>query len=265
MQTFKNKTELRHEKIRSMLIAADLVTVAEFRKNLNCSEATIRNDLRYLEEKGLLKRCYGGAVATGSTARHMNMNMRSVAYKKEKEAIAQHIVKSVLISGQTIILDSGSTSLEIAQRIVESELELTVLTNSFAIATILTHSSHVKFFLAGGSYDPEPGAFHDEFSIALFNTMRADICFLSVNGVSCDAGFTISGFEEASIKQAMIKASRQCYVIADHSKLGKTGLKVICDLSDVTALISNKHDHDEIVKELEASGLKIILAPLKDQ
>lgn len=265
MQTFKNKTELRHEKIRSMLIAAELVTVAEFRENLNCSEATIRNDLRYLEEKGLLKRCFGGAVATGSTARHTSMNMRSIVYKKEKEAIADYIVKSVLLSGQTIILDSGSTSLEVAQKIAASDLELTVLTNSFSIATVLTNSPRIKFFLAGGNYDPEPAAFHDEFSIALFNTMRADLCFLSVNGVSCDAGFTISGFEEAPIKQAMIRASHQCYVIADHSKLGKTGLKVICSLAEVTALISNKSDHEEIVKELEASGLRIVLAPLKDQ
>ena len=264
MQTAKKKTEIRHEKIRSMLIANDLVTVAEFRQALNCSEATIRNDLRYLEERGLLKRSYGGAVATGSTARRTNMNMRSVAYKKEKEAIAEYIVNHVLLSGQTIILDSGSTSLEIAQRIAESELELTVLTNSFTIAATLIHSPRVKLFLAGGNYDPEPAAFHDEFSVALFNTMRADICFLSVNGVSSEAGFTISGFEEAPIKQAMIKASHECYVIADHSKLGKIGLKVICNFSDVTALVCDKHNNDEIAKELEASGLRIILAPLND-
>ncbi len=265
MKITKSKTEIRHEKIRSMLIANDLVTVAEFCQTFNCSEATIRNDLRFLEERGLLKRSYGGAVATGHTAIHTNMNTRSVAYKKEKEAIANYIVNHLLTSGQTIILDSGSTCVEIAQSIVESELELTILTNSFAIATILTHSSRVKLFLTGGNYDPEPAAFHDEFSIALFNTMRADLCFLSVNGVSYEAGFTISGFEEAPIKQAMIRASRQNYVVADHSKLGKIGLKVICNLSDVTALVSDKFDSNEEIKALESAGLRIIFAPLDDK
>lgn len=189
----------------------------------------------------------------------MNMFTRSVAFKREKEAIAGYIVNQILQAGQTIILDSGTTNIEIAQKIVEASLKLTVLTNSFSVATILTKSPEIDLYMASGNYDHQSDAFHDELSRALFDTMRADLCFISVNGISTDAGFTISGAEEAPIKQAMIKASRHCYVPADHSKLGKTGLRVICGLQDVTALICDTYGGQEEVKTLIEAGLNVIL------
>ncbi len=260
MQKEKSKTEIRHEKIRGMLIANDLVTVAEFCQALDCSEATIRNDLRYLEELGLLKRSFGGAVANGKTALYSNMNMRSVAYRKEKESIAAYIVKHILSSGQTIILDSGSTAVEIAKKILESSLELTVLTNSFAAASLLTNSDKIKLYMASGCYDERSASFHDELSQALFETMRADICFLGVNGVSHEAGFTISGHEEASIKQAMIRCSQKCIVPADTSKLGKIGLKIICSLTDVDTLICDTDNGDGELDLLKSAGLNVVFA-----
>lgn len=260
MQKEKSKTEIRHEKIRGMLIANDLVTVAEFCQALNCSEATIRNDLRYLEEVGLLKRSFGGAVANGKTALYSNINVRSIAHRKEKELIARYIVEHVLNSGQTIILDSGSTTVEIAKKIIESSLELTILTNSFAAASILTHSDKIKLYMACGCYDNRTASFHDELSQALFETMRADICFLGINGVSHDAGFTISGHEEASIKQAMIRCSKKCIVPADNSKLGKIGLKIICGLSDVDTLICNTDNGNGELDLLKSAGLNVVFA-----
>lgn len=256
----KSKTEIRHEKIRGMLIANDLVTVAEFCQALDCSEATIRNDLRYLEEEGLLKRSFGGAVANGKTALYSNINMRSIAHKKEKESISGYIVNNVLSSGQTIILDSGSTSVEIAKSIIESPLELTILTNSFPAASILTHSDKIKLYMACGCYDNRSASFHDELSQVLFETMRADICFLGINGVSHDAGFTISGHEEASIKQAMIRCSQRCIVPADTSKLGKIGLKIICGISEVDTLICDTNSGNNELNLLKSAGLNVVFA-----
>ncbi len=260
MTKTKSKTEIRHEKIRGLLIANDLVTVSDFCRALNCSEATIRNDLRYLEGQGLIKRSFGGAVANGNTALYANMSMRAIAYKKEKETIARYIVDHVLSSGQTIILDSGTTHVEIAQKILESSLELTVLTCSFAAASILVKSSRIKLFIAGGRYDDRDASFHDEISQAIFHSMRADICFLSVNGVSETAGFTIPSPEEAAIKQAMLRCSQKRIVTADHSKLGRIGLKVVCGFDEVDTLITNAPGHYEAVGKFQELGLEVIIA-----
>ena len=90
--------------------------------------------------------------------------------------------------------------------------------------------------------------------------MRADIFFLSVNGISNKAGFTLSGHEEVPIKQTMIQCSQKCIVTADYSKLGKIGLKVICGFNDVDTLITDSAANPEEVKNLKKHGLNVILA-----
>lgn len=93
--------------------------------------------------------------------------------------------------------------------------------------------------------------------------MRADICFLGINGVSHDAGFTISGHEEASIKQAMIRCAKKCIVPADNSKLGKTGLKIICSFADVDTLICDTDNGNSDLDLLKSAGLNIVFAEHK--
>lgn len=256
----KTKAEIRHDKIRSMLIAKNFLTLSEFCEILNSSEATIRNDLRHLEEKGLIQRTYGGAIATGNTAFNSNMSMRSAAFKAEKESIANYVVNNILYSGQTIVLDAGTTNVEIAKKIVESSLKLTVLTNSFAAASILSESENIKLYVAGGYYDNLNSSFCDEQAQKFFSTMYADIFFLSVNGISTDVGFTISGNQNVSIKHAMLKSSKKCIVVADHSKLDKIGLKVVCGFNDVDTLLTDNKADREYINQLTNEGLDIILA-----
>lgn len=260
MDDKKNKADIRQEKIRSMLIAKDFVTLSEFCEALNSSEATIRNDLRYLEGEGLIKRTHGGALATGNTAFNSNISMRSSAHKNEKEAIASFVTKNILTSGQTIVLDAGTTNIEIAQRILESSLELTVLTNSLAAASILSKSEKIKLYLAGGSYDSLTSSFTDESAQKFFETMRSDIFFLSVNGISAEVGFTISGDDNAAIKQSMMKSSKKCIVTADHSKLNKIGLKVVCGFEDIDTLITDNKANEDDISQLTNRGLNVILA-----
>lgn len=260
MDDKKNKAEIRQNKIRGMLIVKDFVTLSEFCEALNSSEATIRNDLRYLEGNGLIKRTYGGALATGNTAFNSNINMRSAAHKSEKEVIANYVTKNILSSGQTIVLDTGTTAIEIAQKIIESDLELTVLTNSFAAASILSKSERIKFYLAGGSYDPLTASFYDESAQKFFETMHADVFFLSVNGISKEIGLTVSGNYNTTMKKLMIKSSDKCIVTADHSKLNKAGLKVVCGFEDIDMIITDDNADKKTVNQLIELGINVILA-----
>ena len=256
----KSKGELRREKIRTMLIAKDFITLGEFCKTLNASEATIRNDLRYLENKGLIKRTYGGALATGNTAFNSNISMRLQAHLPEKESIATYIVNNILKSGQVIILDTGTTSAMIAKKIIASDLNLTVLTNSFEAATILSSSDKINLYLAGGHYDPLTAAFNDEIAQHFFENMYADIFFLSVNGISLNAGLSVSGSYNTIMKKLMLKAASKCIVTADSSKLDKTGLKIICDFDQVTSIITDNKASNTIIKKYQQQDIEIIVA-----
>lgn len=256
-----NKTQARHEKILSLVNANDLVSLGEFCEILKCSESTIRNDLKYLEENGMLRRTFGGAVATGDTPYNVNVSQRAKAYKQEKKDIAGYIVNTILSSGMTITLDSGTTNVEIAQRIIQSALELTVITNSLPAAAVLSKTSGVKLFLAGGEYNNQQGSFTDQTTNDFLMTMRSDMFFLAVNGVSEDAGFTIAGPQETQSKQTMIRCSKQVYAVSDHSKIGKTGLKIVCGFDLVNTLITDDRADIEEIKKLEEAGLKVMLAP----
>ncbi len=260
MYKSKSKTELRHERIRGMLIANDLVTVSEFCRELGCSTATIRNDLRHLEENGLLKRSHGGAIATGKTAINSDMNMRSIAFRAEKIRIADYVVSNILNDGQTIILDAGSTCNELAYKIMDSDIELTVITNSLSAASLLSKSNRIKLYMAGGCFDQNSESFHDDFALPIFTSMRADICFISVNGVSLDAGLTISGHEESSVKKAMLNSAQRRIALADHSKIGKIGLKVICSLDEINEIICDTNDNNKEISGIKTAGYRIIFA-----
>lgn len=261
----KRKADVRQEKIRNLLLINDYLSIGDFCKMLECSEATIRNDLRYLEEKGLIKRTYGGAVATGNTGLNSTLTFRSTAFKEEKEAIADYVVNEILENGQTIILDTGTTNVELAQKIIEKSLELTVITNSFAAASVLTKSTNINLYLASGNYDHTTSSFHDDMTRKVLETLRADIYFMSLNGISVEAGCTVPGPEEAITKQIMIKSSKRCIPILDHTKLGKIGLKVICDLKEVDMLITDEKANEEEVSSIKKTGIEVIKVAVPDK
>jgi DeoR/GlpR family transcriptional regulator of sugar metabolism len=261
MKKTKDSRKKRHEQIRNLLISHNLLSVAEFCRILDCSEATIRNDLRYLEEQGFIQRTFGGAIATANTTYNTDVLLRTSVSTKEKEAIADYVIHHILVSGQIITLDAGSTNVILAQKIVESPLELTVITNSFAAASILSKSERINLYLVGGYYNPLTYAFLDEMAPKILESIRSDIFFLAPNGLSKEAGITISDPKEVFIKQTMIRHARQCIALADHSKIGKLGLKVICGFEALRMLVTDdKADVQEIAR-LEESGVRVVAAP----
>jgi DeoR/GlpR family transcriptional regulator of sugar metabolism len=257
-----NKVERRHEQIRSMLLQHNMVTVAEFCQALNCSESTIRNDLRQLEQQGIVKRTFGGAVLAQDVPFKSHVNMRASQNIEEKNEIAQYVVDHVLTDGATITLDSGTTNVAIAKKIVESSLEnLTVITNSFAAASILTKTDKIKLYVAGGSYDYDRACFYDDYTSLYIRTMRSEYFFLSVIGIHADVGLTIGEPNETNIKQVMMSCAAKTIVVADCSKIGKVGFKWIAGLDAADKLITNENADPDAVQALTMRGLDVVLVP----
>lgn len=256
-----NKASLRHQKIKSMLASQETVSLSEFCNALSCSESTIRNDLRFLESQGVLKRTFGGAMLLDAVTNAYNLSTRTTANQAYKALMADYIVQNIITPGSTIALDSGSTSMEIARKLCESGMNLTVITNSFASSILLSQSDAINFYLAGGNYNRHTGSFFDEITVSTIENLYADIFFFTASGVSADVGFTIGSSAEGPIKRKMIQCSKKTVAVLDHTKIGHTGLRLVCGFDSIQTIITDDQADDEAVEALTQKNVEVIQVP----
>lgn len=254
------KTDARHEKIRAMLIANNVVSLGEFCVALKCSESTIRNDLKYLEGQGLLTRTFGGAVANESTKYNISMNTRDKLNLAGKKAIARFVVNTLIKSGDIVTLDSGTTNREIARCLLEAARPATVITNSLAVITTLAAAPGITLYASGGMFHPAKSAFIDEAAAACISGMRSGMYFMSCDGFSAGAGATISDPEETAIKQEMARCAAATYCVADSSKAGQAALKVVLPVESMTAIVTDAGLPEAEKAALQAAGATVLLA-----
>ncbi len=255
-----SKRDVRHMEIRSLLMSHGYLTVAQLCEKLSLSEATIRNELRALEEKGMLRRVYGGAMSTANTPYRGGLAMRRPAFHREKQAIARLAAERYLRPEQTVILDTGTTSGELAKVIAELPWHLTVLTNSLQVASIISQSDMHTLYLAGGRYDMAADSFHDMDTASYLSSIHADIFFLCPSGVSADTGYTVPDAGEAGIKKLMMRQAGCTVALADHSKLDRRGFRVVCGPEDVEELVTDWGASEQDLGKLRDGGARMILA-----
>ena len=259
----KSKAQKRQDEILRLLNSNDVVTISEFCEKTNCSESTIRNDLTRMESEGLLRRTFGGAVKTTLTPYNLkDWSRRETIYLREKQAIANYVVDNLIKPNSTIILDAGTTCLEVARKIVEKNIKMTILTNSARAAYILmAEPDNVDLYLFGGMYNAETGSFYDEYQFLLLEKMRANTFLMSINGISNELGLTILGGDEAQTKVKLMEISSQTIVISDHSKIGRNSLKFVAKLSDIEAIVTDENVDDASLKKLRENGVKLLVSP----
>ncbi len=256
MQTSKKSIE-RHEKICEYLSMKGAVSLSELCDKFHCSEATIRNDLTKLEKQGLLKRILGGAISNENTVRNSVIAKRLNMNIEEKRQIAKYALKHLIKPNMIITLDSGTTNIILAEEIVNSRIPCTIITNSFQAAQVITKSNVIQLCLAGGTYDRDHGSFHDDVSEYILNTYKSEVCFISPDGVDEDGLVTNAGVSENFIKIQLIKHAKKTYILADHTKLGNTGLKIICTAQDVEGVITDDRADVEQIRLLKQAGFHI--------
>lgn len=258
MQTLKKSFE-RQNGIKDYILLKRTVTIDELCKKFRCSEATLRNDLTKLEKEGVLKRIRGGAIANEIVNHNSHLQKRMKENIKAKEKIAQYVVDYIIQAGMIITLDSGTTSIILAQKILDNQIPCTVITNNLSAATILSKNEDIQLCLAGGLFDHKHGCFHDETTDSIFKTYRSDIFFLSPNGIDSEGLVTSAGITEQSIKTKMIQHAKKTFVLADHSKFNKSELKILCTIKDVDTFITDDNVDKEIINTLSKKGAHFII------
>lgn len=212
-------------------------TIDELCKLFSVSEMTIRRDLSELEKEGLLIRTHGGAKLKETAFFEVSFAAKATQFVTEKKRIAQRAAELVR-DGDRIIIDSGTTTGHFARLL--SGRRMTVVTNALNVATDLIDSGQIELHFCGGALRRGPVAAVGQSAAKFFESVRCDRLFMGVEGIDETGTMTVPDVEEALVKMAMMKAAREVFVLADHSKLGRNSLGVIENLGSATALITGK-------------------------
>ncbi|MBC2579437.1 DeoR/GlpR transcriptional regulator [Clostridium sp. DJ247] len=255
-------SEERQQKISELLKEKSSLKVSALAEIFNISESTIRRDLQEMEQKGLLTRTHGGAVSVQGTSFEPSFKQKEIEEHEQKVAIAK-IATSMIKDGDTIILDSGTTTLEIAKHIQVNQV--TVITNSIDIAAVLSNNDKVDLIVTGGSMRTTTRAMVGHITENTLKNFRVDKAFIGANGVSIEEGITTPNFTEAQTKRAMMNVANKVIIVADNSKFNKVCFSVISPIRVVSSIITSEELDKEILKDFENAGVEIIIQENKQE
>jgi DeoR family transcriptional regulator of aga operon len=243
----------RLDGILARLADAGSVSVTELSESLEASPATVRRDLKLLEQQKLLSRSHGGAVRNGLLY-ELPVRYRGGRQVEEKRRIADAAVDRIG-EAQTIGLTGGTTTTEIARRL--RERDLTVVTNAINIASELVISESIRLVVTGGIARPQSYELIGPLADRTLEGLNLDLMFLGVDGVNA-AGATTHDEIEAQTDRRMVERAARVIVVGDSSKIGRSALSQICGLDRIDELIT---DVDAPAGELEtvrAAGVEVV-------
>lgn len=250
----------RRNRIIEILQTSRSTSVKDLCNLLEASEATIRRDLTALEDEGKLERTHGGAMQ-GSPSRleEETFQQKENLYIAQKKAIARKAF-SLLSENDSIVLDAGTTTFELARLIGQSSLRITVLTNSTRLAVELAGNPNLSLITLGGRVRLNTQATVGAIAIGTMQQFNVDKAFIATNGISPDSGLTTPDSEEAAVKAAMLQASAERYILADHTKFNRVTLCRIAPLSMVDAIITDRDIDPGIIQNYSQLEVQILLA-----
>jgi len=251
--------EERRRRIVDMVNQHGRVTVDELVSLFDISAVTIRADLEALDRAGTISRSHGGALPTAPNQLDTPLNIKETRHHAQKRRIGLAAAQ-LIEDGETIILDSGSTTVEIARQIRQQKWSsLTVITNALNIAMELTALPTVRVMMLGGLLRQTSYSLAGPDAEQALSRLSADRLFLGVDGLDPEVGVTTPDPLEASLNALMIRVSRQTIAVLDASKFGQRSLSVIAPVSSLNMVISDTAAPTEYVQALEAQGVKTLL------
>jgi DeoR family transcriptional regulator, fructose operon transcriptional repressor len=224
---------------------------------LQVSQATVRGDLRDLDREGLLVRTHGGAIERVRAGFEQGWNKRSAENLEAKQAIAAE-AERLVEDGDTILLDTGTTTVELARRLL-GRRDLTVVTNDLPIAMLLEESPGVQIVLLGGTLRRGFHCTVGPAGLRMVEGLRVDKAFMATNSLSLEAGATTPDLQHAETKKAMIAIARKVILLCDASKIGRDSFVCFAGLEQIDALVTDALS-DAQRAALEERGVEVLLS-----
>lgn len=232
-------------------------TVHELCSTFSVSSATIRNDLRSLEASGLLKRTHGGAISCKSVNYEINSYERAESRILQKVQIATKAV-SLIKDGDTIALDTGTTTFELAKLLTNFQ-NLTVVTNDLQVALFLEQYSDANIFLAGGFLRKDYHCTVGKKALDALSDFNVDKAFIGANGISLSRGIATPNTDTAELKRSFINIADCTIIIADSSKFNKTSFSKFANFEDIDIIITDANVDPTLIKKLRETGVDVLI------
>jgi DeoR family transcriptional regulator, fructose operon transcriptional repressor len=251
--------EERKDKILQMLEKNNKLLVPDLCEHFQVSPATIRNDLREMENSGLLKRTHGGALSNQKTGFELNSYQKEISHLNEKQAIAKYAL-SLVEDGDTIAIDTGTTTFEFAKQLITKKLDITVVTNDIQIALFLEQASFSNILLIGGIVRKNFHCTIGPTAINMLSEFSVDKAFMATNSISLEKGLTTPDMHQAEIKKTMIRIASEVIVLCDSSKFGNNAFVQVAPVSSVTQIITDKNIDIRELKAFQAKDIQVSIA-----
>lgn len=252
--------EQRRRRILDLIEQRGQITVRDLVEKFSISAVTARADLDALASEGMAVRSHGGAVRRVEASQDYPLRLKTTLHHGEKARIGKAAAE-LIQNGETVILDSGTTTAEIARHLKMRRLQsVTVITHALNIASELVDASTLSVIMIGGLLRPVSGSFVGPQAETMLKEFHADRLFLAVDGFDLELGPSTPDLLEAQLNTVMMRVSKEVNVVADFSKLGRRSLSRIGPLSGVHRLITDSRAPAEFIEALHKSKIDVITA-----
>ena len=248
----------RQLQVVELLEAQERVSVADLARKFGVSEMTVRRDLEALEVTGAVSRVHGGAVRAQSRSYEPPFLARATRRTEAKQRIAA-IAASLLSKGETVILDAGTTTLEIA-RALRGHHELRVLAMSLHIANLLMDQPQITLMLCGGVVRYGELSLTGALAERAFVDFSFDTYFISAGGVETNMGVTEYNPEDAAVKRAAFANARRRIAVVDGSKVGATAFARVCPVDSLDMIITDDSAPEDQLEQFRQAGIEVVVA-----
>lgn len=259
MAPFSNSSSAKERRavILQLLASNEEVSVTELSRQMGISEVTIRKDLTLLQERNLLVRTRGGAIRkpVENLSEDTAIQRKQMFYFKEKARIGAEAVKMIR-EGDFIMLDSGTTTLEIAKQLGKFQ-HLDIITNSMSVATELLNYKRFNVILLGGNLRINSHSVVGPLALTVLRNFNGYKLFLGVDSFSLDEGISTPNMEEALLNQLMIQQASKVVAVFDSSKFNKRSFVHIANPEQIDTIITDSEIPAGMKTKLRAAGIEV--------
>lgn len=246
----------RRKRLLELVRTRRFASLPELKERLQVSESTIRRDLEHLEEEGLTRRIHGGVLYSGASPKLPHFEARQPGRWEQKRAIAEAAVE-LIDTGDTVLLDGGSTTYEVARLLVGRTLH--VVTTSLPVANLFASDPGSDLVMIGGNICPRTGVAQGPYADKMIDGISVRKAVLSTAAID-DGGFYNNNLLLVETERAMMKAADEVIVVADSSKFGHRSLTHLCELEAVQHLVTDSGIQEDWRSKVLAAGVKLMVA-----
>ena len=256
-------TSQRREQISRMLKQSGSVQVPELSSKFGVSSVTIRKDLRFLEKQGIATRSYGGAMLKENAIidTEITIDRKQTLHAIEKLCIGR-VAAQLVNANDSIILDSGSTTIQVATHLKNKE-GLTIVTNGLNVVNELSGSDDINVMLLGGTLRRKNMSFFGSCAESTLKDLHVDKVFLGVDGFHMERGITTHFEAEALLNRIMCKVASEIIVVTDSSKFNHVCLHKILEPSGISKVVTDRNIPSDYLEGLKRLGIEVILVDVE--